>query len=706
MKSNVVKFNKVSTPLTVSCGFTIKEPEEGQPYVGTTQLYDRAKHIHIPDYTQNPLILLPWVKLYSPDTDKKYEDIEILAIGIKVIPIGLLESYLEAVRSVSGETFWRLKKNHPSSKSHLMYRGSIKYINPVTGIAETCYLDIPLRCTTRDPEQLSLKALSPTNFDINPITEESIGGDYTREIGVQMLTGTEEAHTDARPEIWDWNRNQWINLTSKSYSFISYPTGHYYGGKIKVNMKGRTRERFRFTAYLTNSLTGLSKIFELGVKMPPIQSAKVRNIGGSTFKVGTPVSQVYKAECDIMVGGSLINNITNLYSVTWHAVVNGVDNIFGHGKTISATYTELGVIGDAEGNIPMDTTVAIYVDVRDIAGNVVVFETQAAKELCLDNFDDNEDGIITYEDLANVTSLGAVFRSSEIVNFHELRYFTGLTAISERAFDSSSVQEITLPEGIKDIGRYAFMYCLYLEKIVIPAAVTRIRAFAFTVGKSDAEVGNLKKAIFKSDTPCTLNDQPFGRFHPEFRIYVPQWAFHTYLADETWNNWYGDKLSVDTEVNPSMSFEIRFYESPNAQGQYETLTLDADYLVKNSLIFEFGTHGRASMIVKVKVNNVYLQPYDFDVSLTPIESDILEDSSKEYLTGTEVTAPHFDEEGNIVGEVKFEASDFGKDIDGDDFARDVYFDYMQLNMEDGGDIGLSWNKDNYFIARGYNNFNS
>lgn len=704
MKSSVVKFNKVSTPLTVSCGFTIKEPEEGQPYVGTTQLYDRAKNIHIPDYTQTPLILLPWVKLYSPDTDKKYENIEILAIGIKVIPQGLSSTYLEAVTSSSGEFFWRLQKNHPSSKSHLMYKGSVRYTNPVTGIAETCYLDIPLRCTTRDPEQLSLKALSPANFDINPIVEESIGGDYIREIGVQMLTGTEEAYTNARPEIWDWNRNQWVNLMNKSYSWIGYPNGYYYSGKIRVNMKGRTRERFRFTAYLTNSLTGLSKVFEIGVKMPSTQSAKVRNIGGSTFKVGTPVSQVYKAECDIMVGGSLINNITNLYSVTWHAIVNSVDNIFGHGKTISATYTELGVIGDADGNIPMDTTVAIYVDVRDIAGNVVIFETQAVKDLCLDNFDDNEDGIITYEDLANVTSLGTVFKSSEIVNFHELRYFTGLTGIGERAFDSSSVQEITLPEGIKDIGRYAFIYCLYLEKIVIPAAVTRIRSYAFTVGKSDAEVGNLKKVIFKSDTPCTLNDSPFGRFHPEFRIYVPQWAFHTYLANETWNNLYGDKLSVDTEVNPSMSFEIRLYEFSNAQGEYETLTMDADYLVKNPLTFDFGTSGRSSMIVKVRVNNVNLPPSDFDVVLNVVDENVLEDQSKAYLVGTEVTKPYIDEDGSIVGELKFESSGFGADVDGEAFAGSVFFDYMQLNFDNGGDMGLRWQSSDDFIAKGYKYF--
>lgn len=702
MKSNVVKFNKVSTPLTVLCGFTIKEPEEGQPYVGTTQLYDRAKNVHIPDYTQTPLILLPWVKLYSPDTDKKYEDIEILAIGIKVIPQGLSATYLQAVTSSSGEFFWSLKKNHPSSKSHLMYKGSVRYTNPVTGIAETCYVDIPLRCTTRDPEQLSLKALSPTNFDINPIVEESIGGDYVREIGVQMLTGTEEAYTIAIPEIWDWNRNQWDKLISK-YSFLRFPNGTYRG-KIRVNMKGRTRERFRFTALLTNSLTSLSKVFEIGVKMPLIQSAKVRNIGGSTFKVGTPVSQVYKAECDIMVGGSLLTNITNLYSVTWHSVVNGVDNIFGHGKTISATYTELGVIGDADGNIPMDTTVAIYVDVRDVAGNVVIFEDSAVKTLCLNNFDDNKDGIITYEDLANVTSLGTVFKSSEITKFHELRYFTSLTSISERAFDSSKVQEITLPEGLKDINRYAFKYCQYLEKIIIPETVTRIRDYAFTVGKSDAEVGNLKKAIFKSDTPCTLNTQPFMCFHPGFRIYVPQYAFHTYLANETWNKLYGDKLSVDTEVNPSMSFEIRFYESSNAQGKYTTVNYDADDLVKNHLTFDFGTNGRASMIVKVRVNNVNIQPSNFDILVNVVDSSLLEDPSKYYLSSTEVTKPYIDEDGSIVGEVKFEASELGKDIDGDDFAGQVFFEYMQLNFENGSDMGLMWQSSNGFIAEGYKSF--
>ena len=95
------------------------------------------------------------------------------------------------------------------------------------------------------------------------------------------------------------------------------------------------------------------------------------------------------------------------------------------------------------------------------SGNIT-FTDAAVKAICVDNWDTNGDGELSYDEAAAVTDLGEVFRvNKNISSFEELQYFTGLTSIGESAFrDCSGLTSVTIPESVTSIGIEAFWCCI------------------------------------------------------------------------------------------------------------------------------------------------------------------------------------------------------------------------------------------------------
>ena len=70
----------------------------------------------------------------------------------------------------------------------------------------------------------------------------------------------------------------------------------------------------------------------------------------------------------------------------------------------------------------------------------ITFADANVKALCIANWDTDKDGELSTDEAAAVKSLGTVFREkNNIGTFEELKYFTGLTAISDYAFYKSSI---------------------------------------------------------------------------------------------------------------------------------------------------------------------------------------------------------------------------------------------------------------------------
>ena len=112
----------------------------------------------------------------------------------------------------------------------------------------------------------------------------------------------------------------------------------------------------------------------------------------------------------------------------------------------------------------------------------ITFADAAVKALCVANWDTDNDGELSTDEAAAVTTLGEVFRGNkEIGTFSELKFFTGLTEIGEYAFSESSISgELRIPGNVKAIRSYAFYNCQQLCRIIVEEGVESIDYLAFS----------------------------------------------------------------------------------------------------------------------------------------------------------------------------------------------------------------------------------
>ena len=128
--------------------------------------------------------------------------------------------------------------------------------------------------------------------------------------------------------------------------------------------------------------------------------------------------------------------------------------------------------------------------------NAIVFADDTVKAICVEHWDTNGDGELSYAEAAAVTNLENVFAGNhEIVSFDEFQYFTGVTAINSYDFESCSLTSIVLPNTITSIGYAAFHECASLNSIIIPNSVTTIEGFAF------ARCSGMSQIVVDPDNP-------------------------------------------------------------------------------------------------------------------------------------------------------------------------------------------------------------
>ena len=178
----------------------------------------------------------------------------------------------------------------------------------------------------------------------------------------------------------------------------------------------------------------------------------------------------------------------------------------------------------------------------------IVFQDQEVKAICVYYWDSNHDGELSYAEAAAVTSLappgvtnGSVFGDYfgpnyynnyasfiEFMSFNEFQYFTGLRTIPDWAFNGRTMlMEITLPNNITSIGKYAFDLCYSLETIVIPASVESIGDNAFASCY-------LRSIDVQTTNPPTLGNDVFLNYNTSVEVHVPCESFDTYLANGQW----------------------------------------------------------------------------------------------------------------------------------------------------------------------------
>ena len=148
--------------------------------------------------------------------------------------------------------------------------------------------------------------------------------------------------------------------------------------------------------------------------------------------------------------------------------------------------------------------VSLLLSIAGFSENIQ-FADQNVKNICVQNWDTNGDGELSQEEAAAVTDIGTVFQNQgNITSFDEFQYFTGITAIPDKAFfDCYNMASIVIPQNIIKIGKQTFQFCSALTSVNIPEGVTTIEEMGFY------NCAGLTKVVLPSTLTSIGNDAFF-----------------------------------------------------------------------------------------------------------------------------------------------------------------------------------------------------
>lgn len=134
------------------------------------------------------------------------------------------------------------------------------------------------------------------------------------------------------------------------------------------------------------------------------------------------------------------------------------------------------------------------------------FADEIMKELCINAFDTDKDGNLSYAEAEAVTDLNRLeLTKKTFKTFDELQYFTSVTAIPDGMFEGTGLRSVTFPESLSRIEKAAFKECRYLEHINFRSGLEYIGTEAFYGCGSIKEV-----AISGKGNECTIDNRAFA----------------------------------------------------------------------------------------------------------------------------------------------------------------------------------------------------
>ena len=122
-----------------------------------------------------------------------------------------------------------------------------------------------------------------------------------------------------------------------------------------------------------------------------------------------------------------------------------------------------------------------YVYIYWVEPKNIQFADAAVKAICVENWDTNEDGELSYEEAAAVADIGETFRgNTDITSFDELQYFTGLNTIPQNAFrEDTALTSVVIPQSVLRVEAWSFQDCVALKNAVLPDSLIHINSGAF-----------------------------------------------------------------------------------------------------------------------------------------------------------------------------------------------------------------------------------
>ena len=233
-----------------------------------------------------------------------------------------------------------------------------------------------------------------------------------------------------------------------------------------------------------------------------------------TFEDGVPVvKEVSEGESTVTLtapnGGTFQPGQWYYIEAIPGTLTKGFTMVFTKGRETATLNTDVSVsirrgkygsLADADDGLIFKPTGG---DEPDPSANIQ-FADPIAKYACVEKFDANGDGEVSYEEAAAATNLAGLFTDwNTVTSFDELQYFTSVTSISGvfsglQKFESvvipanvtnfgsgtfnncKALASVALPEGMTSIPSSCFSGCIALKSLTIPSTVTSIGSSAFS----------------------------------------------------------------------------------------------------------------------------------------------------------------------------------------------------------------------------------
>ena len=307
------------------------------------------------------------------------------------------------------------------------------------------------------------------------------------------------------------------------------------------------------------SLSSYSQTLEVGkkVEVEVLTGSRMYQVNSSNNDIVKAVSFTRSSGGRIGPDGEPVYETHEMIQITAKAIGNAIVSV----KDLSS-----GEVAEVAVTVKNDTP----------ASPAISFADPEVERICVAQWDTDGDGRLSQAEAVAVASVSNVFQSNKtITSFDELRFFTGLTSISDFSFYSctnlvsvklpASVTEIgenafgedeslkevllpsgvrtiakmaffrcrnlvkvTLPNGLTTIGESAFFYCENLQSVTIPATVTSIGESAF------AMLGTSPDVYCRATTPPTAAADAFNYSTARGTLHVPVGCVDAYRNAQGW----------------------------------------------------------------------------------------------------------------------------------------------------------------------------
>lgn len=266
---------------------------------------------------------------------------------------------------------------------------------------------------------------------------------------------------------------------------------------------------------LPNSLQKLGYAFSYCTSLREVVIPKlVRMVGGGTFEYCPALTDVYCLS--VMVTRCIRSTFeyTDISQATLHV------------PAIVKDYYSIDEGWEGFGNIvaigPGDP---YYVAPT---GKRIEFKDFGTELLCQYYYDQNCDFQLSEEEAAAVSDIGYNFTSTDIREFDEFQYFTGIGTLKRWSFQNCvALLHITLPNGLTTIENEALSSMDMLRYVVLPPSLKKvdIQAFLFCYSLKDVY-------CYAEDVPqCGFEAFILDR---KMTLHVPASAIEKYKAAEVW----------------------------------------------------------------------------------------------------------------------------------------------------------------------------